>query len=130
MGSKIRLTLPDKLYTRVAFYALKDCEYEISGTKFTGCTYDTDSLNDGKDWIQYVSISNFSYVQIYPNTPVKLTLYLINPWTAYPFAQKSITAVLFNSMGQTTSKGLIYLSSIYANITSFTASAVSNHFFQ
>jgi len=61
-GSRIRLTLPDKIYSRVSLNTAKDCDYEISGIKFTGCLYENDSLNDGKYWIQYVTVSNFTGV--------------------------------------------------------------------
>ena len=56
--------------------------------------YENDQLNDGKDWMQYVTLNNFTGVQLQPNTPFTLTLYLINPYTAYPLIKKTISAIL------------------------------------
>lgn len=82
--------------------------------------YENDQLNDGKDWLQYVTLSNFTGVQLQPNTPFILTLYLINPYTAYSLTQKTISAILYNSLGQQTSRGSVDLTSIYPALTTFT----------
>lgn len=82
--------------------------------------YENDQLNDGKDWLQYVTLNNFTGVQLQPNTPFTLTLYLINPYTAYPLTQKTISAILYNSLGQATSRGSVDLTSIYPGLETFT----------
>lgn len=110
----------------MALYTLKDCEYSISGTKFTGCVYDIDQVNDGEDWIQYVTVSNFTGVQLQPNISFTLTLYFMNPWTAYTLTQKNISAISYNSLGQATSLGVVNLTSIYPNLVSFTPVQLSN----
>ena len=70
--------------------------------------------------MQYVTLSNFSNVQLQPNTSFTLTLYLINPYTAYTFTQKTISAILYNSLGQATSRGSVDLTSIYPGLETFT----------
>ena len=120
MGSKVKFTLPDKIYSRQGYFMTKDCEYEISGTRYSGCQYEIDTVADNKEWIQYITVSNFGQTMLTPATSVKLILYLMNPWTAYGFDQKNITAIQFNSMNQQVAKGSILLNSIYPNVTSFT----------
>lgn len=83
-----------------------------------------DQMDDGKEWIQFVTVSNFGFAQLTPSTTMKLTLYLMNPWTAYPFAQKSITAIQYNSIEQQVAQGSILLTQIHPNLTSFTPSLV------
>lgn len=97
----------------------KDCEYEISGVRYSGCQYEIDTVNDNREWIQTITVSNFGQSILMPSTTVKLILYLMNPWTAYSFGQKNITAVQLNSMNQQVARGSILLNSIYPNVTAF-----------
>lgn len=64
-----------------------------------------------------------------PSTSIKLILYLMNPWTAYSFGQKNITAVQLNSLNQQVARGSILLNSIYPNVTSFTPATLQSYSF-
>ena len=107
----------------------KDCEYEISGIKYSGCQFDVDSVNDNSDWTQYITVSNFGQMPLTQAAQIKLTLYLMNPWTAYAFGQRNISAIQYNSMNQQVARGEVLLNSIYPNATSFTAVTLSNYNF-
>ncbi len=107
----------------------KDCEYEISGIRYSGCQYEIDTVNDNKEWIQTITVSNFGQSMLMPSTSVKLILYLMNPLTAYSFGQKNITAVQFNSMNQQVARGSILLNSIYPNVTLFTPATLQFYSF-
>lgn len=127
VGSRIRFILPDKIYSKL--FVSKDCEYEIGGTKYSGCQIEMDIIDDGREWIQYVTVINFGQVQLAPNTPIKFIFYMVNPWTAYPFGQKNITAIQFNSLNQQVAKGFILLNSLHPSLTTFTPLSISNYIF-
>ncbi len=79
--------------------------------------------------MQYVTVSNFGYMQLMPNTTIKIILYFINPYTAYSFGQKNITVIQYNSLYQQVAKGYILLNSLYPNLSSFTPVNIANYNF-
>lgn len=129
-GSSIVLTLPNKIYSRVSTSALPDCLYQVSGSNYTGCTYTHDQQNDGKDWIQSITVNFTNNIQILPNTTFQLMIYLTNPWTSYSFSSLNITVALYNSIGQAESVGFVMLSSIYQNLVAFTTAQLATYTLQ
>lgn len=87
-------------------------------------------VNDEKEWVQNVNITKFGSGVIQPGSIVKITLYLMNPLTAYSLSQKAVRVTLINLLGQTLSKGSYSLAGVYPNLNSFIASQLSSYLFR
>ena len=83
-------------------------------------------MNDGREWTEQVTASNFGQSQVGTGVSIRLVLYLNNPWTAYGFGQLNISAVQVNALEQQVARGVIMLNSIYPNSSAFTPVTLQN----
>lgn len=120
--SKLVINFPNLTYTRITALISQDCTYSISGNNYSGCQY---MLSSG-GWLTQVNITNLGVVNIPANTPISLSLYQTNSWTATNFPASPVTLYVCSSNDDYVAQATVPLSTMNGGVVGFTAVPISN----
>ena len=129
IGSTLKFVMPNKIYTKILSINSLDCNYTINGISYSNCQYINNQANDSSSWLQYIQINNLGPTVIPTGSIIKVTLYLTNPFTAYPFNLNKISVIFSNPQAQPISSGSVLLSSLNGSVTGFTPATIGTYSF-
>lgn len=114
-GSTIEVQFDESMFTKWNAVNPTICSYSVNGVTYTTCSY----ANGTDGWLRTATLNSLGPFKIQANQTIRISLYLTNAWSAYPFNNKMIIINVLDPKANVVAQGSTSVAALFPSKLSF-----------